>query len=214
LEQASEFAVDRGRRSRLDDFATPAIRALAKKFFGEGPGRNLPAQLQKEVIEELARHGDKVTAESTEEFFKQLAQRLDDQAAPVTKEIIEEVGEAVFGRSSISGLNNATRLSADELATGQRLESLLGRSLKESPHVGAEFIDDLGRTYDALGVPNALKFWNEKEFVDSIDGHLLKSNDFTVIDLTGFTPEQIAAVQRHLSTLTSEQLSRTIRIGF
>ena len=106
----------------------------------------------------------------------------------------------------------ASRLSPDELATGRRLEAQLGRPLKESPHVGAEFVDDLGRSYDALGTSKASQFWNEKQFVNSIDGHLLKSNNFTVIDLTGFTQAQIAAVKNHLATLTPEQLARIITI--
>jgi len=77
------------------------------------------------------------------------------------------------------------------------------------PHV-----DDLGRTYDALGRPAASIFWNERQFLNSIDQHLLKSNDFTVIDLTGFAPSQIAAVRRHLATLSPAQLAKIIRIGF
>jgi RHS repeat-associated protein len=113
-----------------------------------------------------------------------------------------------------SGLGGATRLTPEELVTGQRLESQLGKTLRESPHIGAEYVDDLGRSYDALGTPNASKFWSQKKFLASIDGHLLKSNDFTVIDLTGFTPAQIAAVNSHLATLTTAQLARIIRIGF
>jgi len=117
-------------------------------------------------------------------------------------------------RAPKSGLTGATRLSPDELATGQRLEQLLGKSLKESPHVGAEYVDDLGRTYDALGTPAASQYWNAKKFFKSIDGHLLKSNDFTVIDLTGFTPTQIAEVKNYLSGLSKAQLDKIIRIGF
>ncbi len=113
-----------------------------------------------------------------------------------------------------SGLGSSTRLTADELATGQRLEAQLGKSLKESPHIGAEYVDELGRTYDALGKPVASKFWDQKKFLASIDDHLLKSTDFTVIDLTGFTPAQIAAVNSHLATLSPAQLARIIRIGF
>jgi hypothetical protein len=117
------------------------------------------------------------------------------------------------GLAPKSGLGGATRLSADELATGQRLATQLGKSLKESPHVGADYVDDLGRSYDALGGFDP-KFFNEKSFLRQIDKHLLKSNDFTVIDLTGFSQAQIDAVRRHLSTLSSEQLKRIIQIGF
>ena len=111
-------------------------------------------------------------------------------------------------------LLNVTRLSEAEVATGKRLSRKLGVQLAESPHLGADFVDAAGRTYDALGVPAASRHWNAKRFIDSINEHLLKSNDFTVIDLTGFTPEQIQVVQRHLSTLKPEQLSKLIRIGF
>ena len=112
-----------------------------------------------------------------------------------------------------SGLGNATRLSADELATGQRLEAQLGKSLKESIHLGADYVDDLGRSYDALGGFDP-KFFNEKRFLLQIDKHLRKSNDFTVIDLTGFSQAQIDAVRRHLLTLSQEQIKSIIQIGF
>ena len=112
-----------------------------------------------------------------------------------------------------SGLGGATQLSADELATGQRLEARLGKSLKESTHVGADYVDDFGRSYDALGGFDP-KFFNEKSFLRQIEKHLLKSNDFTVIDLTGFSQAQIDVVRRHLSTLRPEQLKRIIQIGF
>jgi RHS repeat-associated protein len=134
-------------------------------------------------------------------------------------------GPGAFGRvplpsgkigttAPVSGLKNATRLNPNELATGQRLEALLGKTLRESPHRGAEYIDDLGKTYDAFGHPNASKFWNPKEFFRSLDRHLLKSNDFTVIDLTGFDPAHIAAVQKYLAGLSPERLATIIRIGF
>jgi hypothetical protein len=89
-----------------------------------------------------------------------------------------------------------------------------GRTFKESPHVGAEYIDDLGRSYDAVGRPQASQFWDEQTFLDSIDVHLLKSNHYTVIDLTQFTPEQVAAVRAHIDRLPAKQQARIVRIGF
>jgi hypothetical protein len=112
------------------------------------------------------------------------------------------------------GIPNAKRLSKAEQATAERLQQKLGVKLEESPHAGAEYVDDLGRTYDAVGSPEASKFWNKKEFLKSIDRHLMKSNDFTVIDLTGFTPEQVVAVRAHLDSLPSTQQAKIIRIGF
>jgi hypothetical protein len=52
-----------------------------------------------------------------------------------------------------------------------------GRTFGESPHVGAEYVDDLGRSFDALGSPAASAHWNQTQFLRSIDSHLLKSND-------------------------------------
>jgi len=164
-----------------------------------------------------AAKADAKTAAEAAGFAAKANQLLDEQVGKGTIKqadaniIRQELGTGIAPKS---GLGSAKRLSPDELATGQRLEAKLGKSLTESPHTGAEYIDDLGKTYDALGVPRASQFWNESKFLKSIDGHLLKSNNFTVIDLTGFTPSQIAAVERHLATLTPEQLARIMRIGF
>ncbi|MBL1140782.1 MAG: filamentous hemagglutinin N-terminal domain-containing protein [Proteobacteria bacterium] len=118
------------------------------------------------------------------------------------------------GKSFESGLGNSTRLTDVELATGQRLESKLGIKLKESEHIGAEYVDDLGRSYDALGNPKASEFWNPNEFFASIDDHLLKSNDYTVIDLTDFTTSQIAEVNQYLNDFPVEHINKIIKIGF
>jgi hypothetical protein len=91
---------------------------------------------------------------------------------------------------------------------------LLGKRLRESPHIGAEYIDDLGRSYDAVGHPNSKEFWNAQQFFDSFDGHLLKPNYRTVIDASNFSPSQIAQVRAHLAGLTQAQLDTIIRIGF
>jgi hypothetical protein len=110
---------------------------------------------------------------------------------------------------------DAARLTADEQETARRLKQRFpDREFRESDHFGAEYVDDQGRRYDPLGTPSASKFWNEKEFLYSIDSHLLKSNDFTVIDLTGFTPEQVTIVREYLDALPPATTSKIIRIGF
>lgn len=118
--------------------------------------------------------------------------------------------------SSARGLvGGIIRLSADEVAMGTRLARLHPeRTFSESQHVGAEFVDDLGRSYDALGAPAASQYWNEPQFLRSIDTHLLKSNDFTVIDLTGFTSSQVSTVRSYLSGLSSAQPAAIIRVGY
>jgi len=117
-------------------------------------------------------------------------------------------------RGAKSGLDDSIRLTPEELATGRYLEQQLGKILHESPHEGAEFIDDLGRTYDALGTPQASQYWNWADFEDSINRHLLKSNDFTVIDVRGFTPDQIATVRAYVDSLPESQRAKIIAVGF
>ncbi len=90
---------------------------------------------------------------------------------------------------------------------------LAGRTLSGSDHVGADFVEDLGRTFDALGTPRASQYWNQEQFLASIDSHVLKSNDFTVVDLTGFTPQQVAVVDSHIASLSTDAQATIIRLG-
>jgi hypothetical protein len=83
-----------------------------------------------------------------------------------------------------------------------------------SEHVGSEVTDDLGRTYDSLGSAAASQFWNERKFFGSIMNHVQKSNDFTVIDVTGFASEHRSAVEVFLNGLLDDLESKVVRIGF
>jgi hypothetical protein len=113
------------------------------------------------------------------------------------------------------GIPGATRLSEVEQATAQRLLNAQPElKLTESAHEGAEYVDQFGRTYDALGNPKASQFWNEQQFLNQIDKHLLKSNDFTVVDLTGFTDAQITTVKSYINSLPAASQAKIIRIGF
>jgi hypothetical protein len=122
---------------------------------------------------------------------------------------------AVEGAIEGAGKNaipDATRLTVEEQATAGRLMEKTGLVLRENEHVGAEYIDQFGKTYDAMGTPKASQYWNEKAFIDAIDTHLLKSNDFTVIDLVGFTTEQISVVELYVRSLSIELQSKIIII--
>jgi hypothetical protein len=133
---------------------------------------------------------------------------------PAAKKPKSGAGKAAVAKPKPAGIPEATRLSAAEQATAARLQAQRGLRLRESPHVGAEYVDELGRTYDALGNPRASEFWNEGAFLRSIDSHLLKANDFTVIDMTGFTQSQTSAVNSYINSLPKTSQERIIRIGF
>jgi hypothetical protein len=105
-------------------------------------------------------------------------------------------------------ISATTRLSAEEISTGVRFADKAGLSLLESGHLGEEFVDAAGRTYDAMGSPGAYQFWNAGQFANSILTHLNKAVDFVIIDLRGATKDQIKAVKDFVRTLSKEQQNR------
>ncbi len=116
------------------------------------------------------------------------------------------------------GIPDATRLTPGEQATAARLlqsPDFTGGSLTETPNASSDFTDANGKTYDALGTLSASANFNQDQFLASIDSHLLKSNDFTVIDLTGFTQDKVNIVNNHLNNLPPNlQNQPIIRLGF
>jgi hypothetical protein len=103
-----------------------------------------------------------------------------------------------------------------EQATAERVAAMSkfkGRTFRAPPppDPGFDWIDDLGQTFDALGDGTKSKYFRLEQFKASIDHHLLKGNTFTVIDMTGYTAEQIAAVRAYVDTLPANQI---IRVGF
>ena len=122
------------------------------------------------------------------------------------------------------------KLWPDETATLERLRKLLpDAKLKGVDHDGAEYIDKDDLSYDQMGGPNAAKpknFGKDGEgFKHSIDRHLRKSNDFTVIDLTDFTPEQIKIIDDYIKNqlphdpisklpVPADSQDRIMKIGF
>jgi len=113
----------------------------------------------------------------------------------------------------------AERARPAEVRTAERLTTnpeFDGRTFDAPPppDPGYDWTDDLGRTYDAMGDGTKSRYFNLKQFTSSIDSHLLKGNDFTVIDMTGYTPEQVAAVKAYVDGLPASSQALIRRIGF
>jgi hypothetical protein len=114
---------------------------------------------------------------------------------------------------------NLGRLSDSEAATLMRLQDEypdldLRASAEERD---GEYIDSQGRTYDQMGDPRSSEDWNAEkaqQFDDAIDRHLLKSVDFTVIDLTGFSDQSITDITSYVDSLSEAEQAKIIRIGF
>jgi RHS repeat-associated protein len=124
---------------------------------------------------------------------------------PSGQETAASVAEGLSNAPPGSLTGNLARLSAAEISTGERFAAQEGLQLKVGAHVGEEFVDSAGKTYDAMGQPNAYKFWNPKQFFSSIMDHVNKSNDYTIIDLKGASADQIKQIQTYVGTLTKEQ---------
>jgi hypothetical protein len=109
--------------------------------------------------------------------------------------------------------NNARppeRVTAERVAARQEFR---GRTFRAPPQPdpGFDWIDDLGRTFDAMGDGTTSKYFKFDKFKAAIDHHLRKGNTFTVIDMTGYATDQISAVRAYVDTLPSGDI---VRVGF
>lgn len=82
------------------------------------------------------------------------------------------------------------------------------------PDPGHDWVDDLGRTYDALGDGTTAKYLDLERFTQSIDHHLNKGNDFTVIDATGYSRKQVLKITEYVDSLPPEKQRTIVRVGF
>jgi hypothetical protein len=107
-------------------------------------------------------------------------------------------------------------LSAAEQDTLSRLQGEYpDRDIRPAPEErDGEYVDSQGRTYDQMGDPASSRHWRFDSFSKSINRHLLRSTDYIVIDLNGFSQEQIAQVKQYLDSLPESEQAKIIRIGF
>ena len=108
--------------------------------------------------------------------------------------------------------------NAAEEASFERFRRLPGwaeRHYGKSPQQEIDWVDSEGRAYDQIGNPRASQFWNQQRtnFMNQIDRHIGKA-DVVVLDLTGFTADQIAEVRAHIESLPPAQQAKIVRIGF
>jgi RHS repeat-associated protein len=141
------------------------------------------------------------------------ASRNPDQIEQIAMDLtMASTGSPAPGNPGTLTLSGTTRLTVAEANTGARLASQLGEHLTESTHVGAEFVSAAGKTFDAMGTPQAYANWNTKEFTSSIVRHLNKSVDYVAIDLTGASKGQIKAIKSFVGGLTEAQQKKIIYV--
>jgi RHS repeat-associated protein len=134
--------------------------------------------------------------------------------APVTMPIVIDTLEGVMpGRTGTLTISTATRLTAQEINTGVRLAEQTGTALAQSTHIGSEFVDSAGKTYDAMGGGKAFEhFGDGAKFMNSIVKHVNKSVDKVAIDLKGASKEQVGAIKDFVKTLTKKQQDKVIYV--
>lgn len=133
----------------------------------------------------------------------------------------EQQVKCQLSRSCPAVLDDSMKgIRASEQATAKRLADrpeFSGRTFRKPKNGEADWEDDLGRTYDALGDGTKSQYFRWEQFRKSLDHHLTKSYDFTVLDMTGYTPGQIGLVKAYLSALPdrikSRMTTRLITIG-
>lgn len=108
---------------------------------------------------------------------------------------------AEAARRQALGMDPATgKFRQAEAETARRIEELLGIELERSTNPNVDWVDPVsGLTYDAVGNFDAAYFdrqWPNLQI--RIIDHLLKA-DRVPIDVSRFTPEQIATVQQFLT---------------
>jgi hypothetical protein len=97
----------------------------------------------------------------------------------------------------------------DETATALRLEKEAGLSLKRSTVDGADFVDNLGRTWDAIGGAAKDEFFDLAQFARKLEIKLRnQSADRYVIDLTNLGSENASRVLMFVWGLPLEQQTR------
>jgi hypothetical protein len=143
-----------------------------------------------------------------------------ETAVAETSEVEGDIeGSLDKAMADAEGDPNLARLSDSEAATLTRLqEEHPDLDFKASAEErDGEYVDSQGRTYDQMGDPNTSKYWNPnsaQKFYAAIRAHLLKSMDFTVIDLTGFSEQSISDITNFIDSLSPADQAKIIRIGF
>ena len=100
------------------------------------------------------------------------------------------------------------RLAEEQAAL--RLEQQIGRQVTRDPSGTGDWLDAAGRTYDAVGPVPAGRF-DLASFTRQIGKHLLKQGlDKVVVDVTGLSEAEVAAVMSHIKSLTSAEQARII----
>lgn len=139
--------------------------------------------------------------EKLKEVLDRLRGRTDEPRKPTEEPPKDKDPELEEKRIHDLGMDPATgKFRPGEAETAVRVEGELGVTLKRAPAgSSADWVDDAGRTYDAVGNFPAQFFdrqWPQLQY--QIQRHLGKA-DLVPVDVSKFSPEQIAKVKQFIA---------------
>ena len=160
----------------------------------------------KRAVKDLVGHDEKAAEELTR-AAKHTDETPDVPGGGSSKPHTGE-GESTHPVSEIPEPNDHPSLGEDpahggaynhgEYETSQRVQSERGVRLERSDDPRVEWVDQHGRTYDAMGpIPSEYFDKSWRKTMLSLDKHVEKA-DFTPFDVTGLSPEQIARVKDYI----------------
>lgn len=201
--------VTQARAERTYDTATNGVGRLAASYYYIDAGANVGANSQT-AVDGFAL-GAVTAAIGGPKLISALllwGSRNPDKVQQAAQGLLEMAG----GPPGLT-LAPKSRLTAEEISTGQRLAKQLGWKLEERAHIGAEYVVAGAKNIaiDAMGTPQAYQNWGAgKQFFASIVRHVNKVVDYVAIDLKGASQTQIKDIEKFVSSLPPEQRNKIV----
>jgi len=204
--------------------AERAARAMTRVQELDPDWRPPQTLIDPENIEHRIERNESDIREADARYAELLRARFGDNMPPrdpfrrlrTRESVIEEFYPSGVTVSESKRIDNLARDPAStgrsrwpEVATILRLEKETARSFKRSTAPGADFEDDFGRTWDAIGSDVDDHFFNYDRFVARLKRKLeVAAADRYVLDLTLLREDNASRVLTYFWTLPTEQQAR------
>lgn len=213
LKHADEAAEAAQQASRAAEAAADAARAVDPDDVEEIVEE--AAEIGENAADRLDEAGDVVGAGDNADDAATAGGRSADDPPNTGGEVADEASGEAATRGTFDS-ESSTQLRPAEVNTAEllvELPEMQGRVVRAHPDDRYDFIDDLGRPYDAMGTPSAYQYWNENGFFTAILSHTRKSGSTTVIDLTGASSDQILSIKEYVASLPAATQDTIIYVG-
>lgn len=195
-------------RAKLASLGTPTTPQA--QGAAEAAARETPA-----TAEPAGPDADEADRPGTEPGAQDVSSRFDLSET----ESAGQAGQVAIVDPSVSRLPPKEQLKPQEVATLDRVvlrDEFAGRTFRKSADESYDFVDSKGFKYDALGAGARAQYQTiDRSFLDQITRHINKQGlDYTIIDMTGYSPAQIRVVRMYVDLYHGTDAHRILRIGF